>query len=392
MTQSHIRRNGQRAFAVLTVLAVVALIVPRGFSQSASCTLTPGGSTVSLGAAGTASAGGFLPEVPQSVTILTTGNCGTLTAAAAPTYSGPGICGLPATLPDHWLAASATGSTLTFTTLSNPNAGSRMGAIDISSSTGSSTTVTVSQAGDSTETELQRIVRALYQTILFRDPDGGGFAFWTGAGTAGLGQMADDFLTSPEAFDTDFAVMAAFQAATGNAPSYAQFEAAVAGIRAGTQTIPGLYTSLAGSSTTATASSITTLYMNLLNRAPGAGEIMQAEEAGLVAWFETLIGFPAAGAPVGAPDNEFQSTGAFHADHTNGLYIAMLYFVILGRDYDLPGYTFWVGVANSGGPGILFQDPAGYATRLQILGPGTPGQGFLGSSEFTGPISCPFQP
>ena len=32
--------------------------------------------------------------------------------------------------------------------------------------------------------------------------------FWTGVGGVGLGQMADDFLTSPEAFNSDFTVMA----------------------------------------------------------------------------------------------------------------------------------------------------------------------------------------
>ena len=69
--------------------------------------------------------------------------------------------------------------------------------------------------------------------------------------------------------------------------------AAVTSIRAGTQTVPGLYTSLVGSTTTATAATVTTLYMNLLNRAPVPGEIALAEADGLVGWFQTLIGFPA---------------------------------------------------------------------------------------------------
>ena len=86
-----------------------------------------------------------------------------------------------------------------------------------------------------------------------------------------------------------------------------------------------------------------------------------------------------------AGSNEFQSTGTFHAtDHTNGLYVQMIYYVTLSRDPDPAGLAFWTGVANSGGPGLLFQGNAGFSTRIQILGPGTPNQGFIGSPEFQG--------
>jgi hypothetical protein len=60
----------------------------------------------------------------------------------------------------------------------------------------------------------------------------------------------------------------------------------------------------------------------------------------------------------------------------------MVYFTTLSRDPDASGQQFWLGVANGGGPGILFQGNAGYPTRIQIRGPGTPGQGFAGSPEF----------
>ena len=93
-------------------------------------------------------------------------------------------------------------------------------------------------------------------------------------------------------------------------------------------------------------------------------------------------------APVSAANNEFQSTGIYQttlaADHTNGLYVQMIYYVTLSRDPDPAGFAFWLGVANSGGPGVLFQGSAGYGTRIQILGPGTPTQGFIGSPEFQG--------
>ena len=229
----------------------------------------------------------------------------------------------------------------------------------------------MTEAGDP-EPLLNRQVRALYQSVLGRDPDAAGFAFWTGSGSAGLGQMLDSFLTSPEAFNRDMAVMAAYQAATGAPPSYAQFLPAAAG---------SLFTSLAPPGYTAH-----TLYQNLLQRAPTSSEVNSANAAGLASWFQTLIAYPSNTTPVSAPNNEFMNTGTFHTapDHSNGLYIAMLYYVILGRDLDPAGFNFWLGIANGGGPGLLFQGPAGYATRIQILGPGTAGQGFAGSPEFQG--------
>jgi hypothetical protein len=194
--------------------------------------------------------------------------------------------------------------------------------------------------------------------------------------------MLDSFLTSPEGFNSDFVVMAAYQAATGNPPTYAQFSAAVAGIRAGTRTAGSLFSSLIGSGYTAT-----TLYQNLLGRIPSSSEITEANTAGLASWFQTLIGFPATTTPVATANNEFQSTGTFAnrtsttGDHTNALYIRLLYFTTLRRDPDPGGLNYWLGVADTGGAGILFQGSVTLNVRIQIDGPGS-GQGFAGSPEF----------
>jgi hypothetical protein len=196
--------------------------------------------------------------------------------------------------------------------------------------------------------------------------------------------MADSFLTSPEAFNSGFAVMAAYQAATGGPPTYAQFTAAVASVRAGAQTVGGLFNALMGSSFTAT-----NLYQNLLNRAPTAAD-SRCTSMTLANCFQNIIGYPAPNiSPVGAANNEFQSTGIYQttlaADHTNALYVQMIYYVTLSRNPDPAGYAFWLsGVADTGGPGLLFQGNTGYPTRIQIMGPGTPGQGFIGSPEFQG--------
>lgn len=279
-----------------------------------------------------------------------------------------------------------------FNALSNPTTGCagsadcsgpqpRTATITITPSVGLPLTIAVTQPGSSASL-VDRQVTSLYQSIFGRDPDPAGYAFWTGPGSASLSQMADDFLTSPEAFDSDFAVMAAYQAANGGPPTYAQYAAAVSAFRLGTQTVPGLFTSLTSGNSGYTAA---TLYQNLLNRAPSQAEASACTP--LATCFETLIGYPSTTTPVAAPNNEFQSTGTFAnltsatGDHTNTLYVTMLYFVILNRDPDPGGLTFWVGVANSGGAGLLFQGAAGYPTRLQILGPAPP-EGFIGSQEF----------
>ena len=194
---------------------------------------------------------GVLPENAASVLVTPGGNCGAWTA----TSSNPEFLQITS-------GASGTGSgALGYTLLNNTHNGPQNYTIAVSSATGSATySLTEAGSGDS---EVYRQVYALYEQLLGRDPDPGGFAFWTGTGGAGLGQMADSFLTSPEAFNSDFVVMAAYQAATGVAPTFAQFTAAVTKLRGGTQSVTALFNSL-----TAAGYSSTNLYQNLLGRAP----------------------------------------------------------------------------------------------------------------------------
>jgi hypothetical protein len=83
--------------------------------------------------------------------------------------------------------------------------------------------------------------------------------------------------------------------------------------------------------------------------------------------------------PVSAADNEFQGTGSFHTDHTNALYVQMVCYVTVSRDPDASGFAFWLAIANSGGPGILFQGSAGYSAWIQILGTEALNRSFIGS-------------
>jgi hypothetical protein len=310
---------------------------------------------------------GVYPETPQSFTVTPNAACGPWTATSS----------VPEFLQVLSGAGGAGPGTVTFAQLTNTHNGPQSNTITVASGAASAT-YTVTLAGNA-DNETYRQIYALYEQFLGRDPDSGGFAFWSGVGGAGLGQMADDFLTSPEAFNTDFAVMAAYQAATGNGPTYAQYAAAAASIRAGAQTVPGLFNSLIGAGFTPA-----TLYQNLLDRAPGTAD-SSCIATGLTQCFQTIVGYPASTTPVSAPNNEFQSTGIYNkTDHTNALYVQMIYFVTLDRDPDPSGFAFWTGIANNGGPGLLFQGAAGYFYRDQILGPGTPNQGFIGSPEFQG--------
>ena len=351
---------------------------PTNIVVNVSCSLNLSAGGASLPATGTStvetcpnSSGqpncGVTPEVPTSFMVSPSAACGAWTA----TSSNPSAL---------QITSGATGTGLravTFTRLSNTHTTPQADTITIASGAAAAAyEVTVDGSGDS---QVYREIYALYEQLLGRDPDPAGLAFWTGSGGAGLGQMADSFLTSPEAFNSDFAVVAAYQAATGTTPAYTQFAAAVSAIRTGAQTIDGLFLSQLGP-----GYSSTTLYGNLLNRAPLPSEVIAYNTNGPVATFESLIGYPSNTTPVGASNNEFQSTGTFHTDHTNALYVAMLYLTILSRDPDPGGLAFWTGIANGGGAGLLFQGNAGFGGRIQILGPGTPDQGFIGSPEFQG--------
>ena len=357
--------NASNSLNILVVLSIPGT-QPCAFSFS-------GGAAVNLSSAGTATTttvpGGALPENPVSATI---------TPAAGATCTG----GFTATSNASWLTVTVNGSSVTYTALSNSMTTPQTGTITVSSANGGSESLTVTEAGD-TETQLDREVRALYQSMLGRDPDAGGFVFWTGVGSAGLGQMADSFITSPESFNTNFAVMAAYQGATGAAPTYAEFLAAVTSVRGGASPMTW-FTNLATTNNLTVAG----LYQNLLNRQPTAAETTSCTNAGLGQCWANLIGYPGTNTPDSATNNEFQSTGTFQnlksatGDHTNALYVRMLYYIILDRDPDTGGLQFWLGVANTGGAGILFQGNTTYPTRIQIEGTGVPSQGFVGSPEF----------
>ena len=62
----------------------------------------------------------------------------------------------------------------------------------------------------------------------------------------------------------------------------------------------------------------------------------------------------------------------------------MLYYVMLGRDPTRPAWPSGPASPTAAAPACCSRATRGFATRIQILGPGTPNQGFIGSPEFQG--------
>ncbi len=171
-----------------------------------------------------------------------------------------------------------------------------------------------------------RRVTALYQSILFREPDAPGLSFWSGPGaplnpdgTVGLGTMTDLFMTSPEFLGSGWRAMAVWYATNGLVPTFAQ-------------------------------------------------------------WLNAL---PTAANPADPAIEATIASAAFKVN-SNPLWVLLLYYAILGRDADVGGVAYWLGVANTtGGPGVFFDSsPVARSTRIAILGTHA-GQGFVGAPEFT---------
>ena len=333
-----------------------------------TCTFTlSAASPIALTYTGTATPsstapGGVFPSVPVSVTATAGANCGTTFTV---TSNHP-----------EWLMVAPNATGFTYNAFSNPHSSARNGGLITFMATNlPAGVVTTPLTLNVTETAspltlTQRQIVALYQQIFNREPDQGGFNFWSGQGAAGLGQMADSFFLSPEAMSTDFLVLEEYQAALGRFPTFAEYTAALGSIRGGTQSPSGLFTQLLGTSTNSTVIT-TSIYLNLLGRAPSATELSAGSALTPFQLFTNLIG---------GAEFKNQSTPQT-ADHSNFLYIRMLYFIILQREVDSAGFNFWLGVANGGGPGVYFNSPA---TRITILGTGQPGEGFIGSPEFQG--------
>jgi len=291
-----------------------------------------------------------------------------------------------------WLqvVAGATGngsvtSGVTFNAFANTNSSARTATI-----TAAGKIFTVTQPA-SPAALLNREVTALYQTFLGREPDAGGYSFWTGigapkdsAGNVLLGTMVDNFVTSPEGVGTDFAVMTVYKTVLNRAPSFNEWLTAVTAVRNGTVPAAQLMTNLLNSTEFATnfgspninSNLVTNLYLHALGRGPNSTELSNAASVTAATSYAFFLNYSATN---GSSSGVFSATTEYK-NTTNPLYIGELYFGILGRDSDVGGFNFWVGIANNGGPGILFNGPQ--STRLAIMGTSIGSLGFVFAPEF----------
>ena len=105
------------------------------------------------------------------------------------------------------------------------------------------------------------------------------------------------------------------------------------------------------------------IYQNLLGRAPTTPELAAHQSQQPFAIFSAVFNSP-----------EFHSTGEFPADHTNSLYVTMLYHLLLQRAPTQPELAQMLKTANAAGPGIYFNQVTAQARILAA--------GFLEDSAF----------
>jgi ankyrin repeat protein len=305
------------------------------------------------------STGGLAPSTPVTVACA---DC----SGAVTTFSSVRWAGI----------TSVSGDLIGFNVFSNTQSSPRSGIIQIKK--GRNRMVLTIQEAGSTEPLLNRQAAFLYQQVLGREPD-------AGRRFPALGRLGADLLDSQEARDTDFQAMAMYQAINGSAPGYPAYLELLQALRNGTpaasqstasqltalQFTAMLNRSSCGRNPRAT---VECLYQNMLGRAPAPAEL----SAGIM-----QQPFPVFTSICTGP--EFQSTGGFKADHTNTLYVTMLYYLLLERAPTESELAAWLKVANGGSPGIYYNqlpDAVGPdSAQLTILGNAS-GAGLMGGAEF----------
>jgi hypothetical protein len=377
----------------LTVPVTLTVTAPPVCSlslNSTSATLTVSGTT---GGVYLITGGPYLS--PQTFTVTAT-NCpsGTLsTLTATPSAQ-------------TWLTVPSVNTTtgvVSFQALSNPHSSGRTATITVSAVGAVSNTFTVSEA-QNTNSVFFRQVLALYQQLLGREPDAAGYTYWTtGPGstlavsTAGVPQIsaaqADDFMTSTEGLANNFQAILFYKALLNRQPVFSEMSTSLAAIRppapsTGAATeftrILGLpeYAADYGAYANTTAGNtafVNAVYLNLLGRAYNS-----ASDPAYITQLTSGAITPYGVFSAVTATAEFQNTSTFRTatDHSNSSYIDWCYLGFLSRVPDVGGNSFWLGVANSGGSGILYNGATTSATRTTIMGVVSAGSGFIGAPEF----------
>ena len=191
-------------------------------------------------------------------------------------------------------------------------------------------------------------VRQIYRDLLSRDPDAGGFAYWTGlidAGTLTRSVVASSLFTSPEFTQSGLYVIKLYVGILGRDPDFGGWFNWVAALRNGATPAAVLNAFLASAEFQNTYGSLSNsdfvnlVYRNVLQRPPDPG--------GLANWLGQLNGGQL-------------SRGAMMAAFVNGpefdnlirprAYANLCYMGFLRRTPDGDGLTYWTGILASGNP------------------------------------------
>ncbi len=271
------------------------------------------------------STGGHSPSVPA--TLACNACSGTFTA----TSSAPWV-----------VITSVADGAIAFNVFSNISTSPRTATVQ-AARVGNKAILTITQAA-STDPLSKRQAALLYQQILGREPD-------PGQPQLALADLATSLLNRPEVRDSAFQLIAMYQAVTGAPPQFPAFLVVLEEIRNG-RTTESQFALIAGSG----ACTAECIYRNLLDRAPTTAELAAHQSQRPFAIFSAVWNSP-----------EFHSTDGFTADHTNSLYITMLYHLLLQRSPNPAELAQLLKTANAAGPGVYFKQ---VATQARILAAG----------------------
>jgi uncharacterized protein len=258
------------------------------------------------------STGGYAPSIPATLA------CNACSGAFTATSSAPWV-----------VITSVAAGSIAFNVFSNTSGAPRTAVVQ-AARVGNKAILTITQAA-SAEPLVKREAALLYQQILGREPD-------PGHPQLPLAELAVSLLNRPEARASDFAVMAMYQAVTGAPPEFPVWLAAVQAIRNGL-TAESQFASIPASG----GCMAECVYRNLLGRDPTTSELAAHKSQQPFAIFSAVLDRP-----------EFHSTGGLTVDHTNSLYVTMLYHLLLQRAPTPEELARLLRVANAAGPGVFF--------------------------------------
>ncbi len=228
---------------------------------------------------------GFYPSTPATLSCAACAGTFTASSSAA------------------WVAiTSVANGSISFNVFSNTGASPRTAVIQ-AARVGNKANLTIDQAA-STAPIRNRQAAFLYQHILGREPD-------AGQGAPDLPRMAADLLSRAEVRDSDFRVLAIYQAIDGAVPEYQSYLKTLQAIRNG-KTAESQFIAILGDR----VCPVECLYRNLLGRAPNPAEVAASAMQQPFALFTKLLA-----------SQEFNG-------NSSSLYVTMLHYLLLERAPD----------------------------------------------------------